>query len=137
MSDRLAELRRQRALLSEHVAWLDREIAAESAKTGGTRPASAAPSSETKPPASATISSISALIAPNPTAASAPADADAILNEYRVAPDTLKTDVRKGCLLYFTLALVLLGAAVALLWLAFRYNAPPAPPPQPAKAKAP
>src|ERR1041385_8589003 len=27
MSDRLAELRRQRALIAEHLAWLDRQIA--------------------------------------------------------------------------------------------------------------
>ena len=36
-----------------------------------------------------------------------PFAADAILEEYRVAPDTLKTDIRKGCLLYFVGAFVL------------------------------
>jgi hypothetical protein len=33
MSDRLPELRRQRALVAEHLAWLDREIAAAGGET--------------------------------------------------------------------------------------------------------
>ena len=42
--------------------------------------------------------------------------ADAILSEYRVAPDTLKTDIRKGCLLYFVGALALVAVGLTGLY---------------------
>jgi hypothetical protein len=45
-----------------------------------------------------------------------PSAADAILEEYRVAPDTLKTDIRKGCLLYFIGALALVALGVSVLY---------------------
>ena len=41
MPDRLAELRRQRALVQEHLAWLEREIAATEKTPSATRPADA------------------------------------------------------------------------------------------------
>lgn len=56
MPDQLEDLKRQRALVAEHLAWLDRQIAAEAART---RPATvqssgsppiAAPSIPTTPP---------------------------------------------------------------------------------------
>ncbi len=46
--------------------------------------------------------------------------ADQILAQYRVAPDALKTDVKKGCLLYFFGALALVALAVAGLYLLFQ-----------------
>lgn len=65
-----------------------------------------------------------------PLAASAPViapaadaradDADEILEQYRVAPAALQTDIRKGCLLYFIGALVFVGGVVAGLYLVFR-----------------
>lgn len=128
MADRLAELLRQRALLQEHVAWLDREIAAAS---NSASPALAAP--PTPGPRAALAPSIPAppiTVRHLPLAASAPViapaadagatDPDVILEQYRVAPAALKTDIRKGCLLYFVGALVFVGLVVAGLYLAFR-----------------
>lgn len=122
MSDRLNELRRQRALVQQHLDWLDDEIASAS---GASAPTTPRPLS---PPPSGYLASQAAAIArsaPVPTASvSAPSDdnpvvsatADAILAEYRVAPDSLKTDIRKGCLLYFFGALVLVAAGVTALY---------------------
>ncbi len=101
MSDRLAELQRQRALLQEHLAWLDREIAAET----GSRPAR---TFATEKPAiiSATVSGSSGTV-----------DAEGIIAKYASEPKSLKENVRKGCFLYFALAFVALAlAVVALYW---------------------
>jgi hypothetical protein len=103
MPDRLAELRRQRALVQEHLAWLDREIAAA---------APPAPPAAPMPPAPA---SGAAPAAPPPPAAGA-ADVDEIVAHYRSAPGAVREDVRKGCLLYFALALAVFAAGVAILY---------------------
>lgn len=120
MSDRLQELRRQRALVQEHLAWLDREIAAAApaiampespwpAKTPAAPPAPLAPS--VVPVA---VGAPAAEILPAEVAATA----DAILDEYRVQPDNLKTDVKKGCFLYFFAALGLVVLAVFAFYFA-------------------
>ena len=44
------------------------------------------------------------------------ADPDAILSEYRSDPRAVHRELKKGCLLYFFLAFVLLGAGVWLLY---------------------
>ena len=49
----------------------------------------------------------------NPSAA----DSEAILAQYQSQPDALKKDVRKGCLLYFVLALLAFFGLVTLLYL--------------------
>lgn len=41
---------------------------------------------------------------------------DDILARYRSAPGTVKQDVRKGCLLYFALALIVFAGGVAILY---------------------
>ncbi len=107
MPDRLAELRRQRALVQEHLAWLEREIA----RTGGD--AGAAPS--------ATAGSVPAVSAA-PVAAREPSDAsvEKIVAHYRTSPDAVRDDVRRGCFLYFAIALMFLALAVAGLWFALR-----------------
>lgn len=134
MSDRLSELRRQRALIEEHLAWLDREIAAESPQSADepSRESRAQPApSGTVPQAqSASGAPQSVPLVPagvknrNPTSpGNTPANAlaaEALLDEYRTAPDTLRQDVRKGCLVYFALAFLVLFAAVGILWLSFR-----------------
>jgi len=124
MSDRLAELVRQRALVQEHLAWLNREIAAaaEAAKTaaaasGGTTDGSPSPESSLSPASSS--AALRPVVAPS-SPASEPAEAedpDAIIARYQVAPGTVKQDVRKGCLLYFVGAFVLLGLVVAVLYM--------------------
>lgn len=144
MSQRLAELQRQRALLQEHLAWLDHEIAGESARGAGpgtgteiarAAPGSAAPSSGSSVPATATTVASAAdttiattvnVVAPAslPTGPSASGGAihrpDEILDQYRVAPENLRNDIRKGCFLYFALAFVLLAIAVVVLYVLFR-----------------
>ncbi len=108
MPDRLAELRRQRALVQEHLAWLEREIAATE-KTSGAPTLASAPlplAPHTSGPASP------ATAKPAPSEASV----DEILSQYRSAPDVVRQDVRKGCLLYFGLALVAFVACVAILY---------------------
>ena len=109
MSDRLAELQRQRALVQEHLAWLDREIAAAGKPTDRSLPA-AATTTATTLPATPTA------VAPKPTPSEV--HVDELLAQYRSAPGAVRQDVRKGCLLYFALALVVLAASVAILYFA-------------------
>ena len=141
--DRLQQLLRQRALLQDHLAWLDREIA--EASSGATAPvpppvARAAqqplviPSPVTPPsptllaarPAPSFVASQAAQILSAAAAGSSspPAGietaADQILEQYRVAPDATKTDVKKGCLLYFFAAFVLLGLVVVGMYFFFQ-----------------
>ncbi|MBL9199534.1 MAG: hypothetical protein JNL39_03465 [Opitutaceae bacterium] len=112
-TDRLAELRRQRALVQEHLAWLEREITATEKPPAATNPgqpppaASLAPHPAARSPAPAT-----------PDTATAGPPVDDILDQYRAAPGSVRQDVRKGCLLYFTLALVIFAAGVAILYFA-------------------
>lgn len=88
MSDRLADLQRQRALAQGQVAWFDREIAKETNQTA---------------PAVPTI--------PGKPAAPAAADrtADEIMAQYQQNPLTTEKVVKRGCYLYFVFAL---GAVV-------------------------
>jgi hypothetical protein len=125
MADRLAELLRQRALLQEHVAWLDREIAAASNQPAPVASVSAAAQPVPAPfvPTPAALPSPAAL-ATVPTSAvttEATALGEDILEQYRVPAQTLQTDVRKGCLLYFFAGLALLAAGIAILYVAFRH----------------
>jgi hypothetical protein len=131
MSDRLAELRRQRALVQQHVEWLDREIAAEAARlspaeagaklaavVAAATPAVATPAGApplAKPVAPTTRSRPSTPSTDAPEATATP-EAERILDEFRVEPTSLHSDVRKGCLLYFAAALALFAAVVALLY---------------------
>lgn len=106
MPDRLAELRRQRALVQEHLAWLDREIAAvESAAPSELRSEAQIPSATAR----ATTS-----FPPRPVAAATVAEP--LLDDYRVEPSAVRQDVRKGCFLYFAAALVVLVLLVTLLY---------------------
>lgn len=114
MADRLEELRRQRTLVQQHLEWLDREIAAESGKTTQTQTgaklaaviASSNPTSITAPPS------------PAGTPHQGNPDADKILDKYRVAPESLRSDVRKGCWLYFAAAFAIFFGVVAILYFA-------------------
>jgi len=143
MPDRLAEIRRQRALVAEHLAWLDREIAAAA-------PASAAPVAPTAPavvpapiapPATAPstldpAAILAAAAAAKPAAqdSAAPSIEDDIAEKHlpRRQPGSIQQDVRRGCLLYFAIAaLLVFGLCALLVWVSRAYNKshPPAPPP--------
>ncbi len=104
MSDRLTELRRQRALVQDHADWLDREIAACVAAMPG-------------PPADASLptTSVSPSSAPVPPLEAPP--------ELIYTPDPAGTrqQVKRGCFLYFFIALALLSAALfTLLYVRYR-----------------
>lgn len=123
MPDRLAELVRQRALVSEHLAWLDREIASTSASAVPVVPLAPSPALGAGPPAvpaPAPVSATDSPLVPLPAPSSEPVlpDPDAILNQYQLNPVSVKQDVRKGCLLYFAGAFVVLGLVIAILYLA-------------------
>src|SRR5687767_12264145 len=101
MPDRLNELVRQRALVLEHLAWLDREIArANSSPAPGPMaiPDPFAPSSSSSPaptvpagPAPAAGAADPGRSTPSSSAAATPGDApvvltEEILDQYRVSP---------------------------------------------------
>jgi hypothetical protein len=101
VSDRLNELQRQRALLQEHLAWLEREIAAA---TGGLiTPPVARPAPATPPP-------------PPASRAHAEAAAEEILSQYKDDTVSTESSVKRGCFLYFFLAFLLVGLGVAALY---------------------
>ncbi len=127
MSDRLQQLLRQRALLQEHLAWLDREIAAASESAPAkpvpiVRPAPASTPFVASQAAQILAASSAASPFPPPAADVAPevaAVADEIIQQYHRGPDTTKTDVKKGCLLYFFAAFALVALAVVTLYFLF------------------
>lgn len=100
MSDRLAELQRQRALLQAHLSWLDREIAAAAGKSspaeGASSPTVAAPS------------------LPNPAPA---ANAEELISRFGANPQDSIKSTRQGCFIVFALAFVILGLAVYAIYL--------------------
>jgi hypothetical protein len=136
MSDRLAELLHQRALLQEHLAWLEGEIAA--ASDASVRPSTRPISVPAPPPSEAAISrpadrSVHPIAIPSSgarVAASLPSPvvvdlaekavpaADEILEQYRQSSGNVQQDVRKGCFLYFAAAFVVLGLVVTVLYFA-------------------
>jgi hypothetical protein len=97
VSDRLDELRRQRALQREHLDWIEREIAALEAA------ARAAPGP-----------------LPPPILASAPADdgdAEAILREYIQPTAAIEKRTKLGCILYLVLLLALMAIGIVAVYL--------------------
>jgi cell division septum initiation protein DivIVA len=116
VSDRLNELQRQRALAQEQLAFLDREIAAEKAKSG--MPHTATYSATPAPAASPTPAAMAAAAqrATTRLESALPADAEKILAEYAAKPASIQSDVKKGCFLYFFLAMATLIAAVVALY---------------------
>jgi hypothetical protein len=135
--DRLAELQRQRALLQEHLAWLEREIAAEMRGSPAASPAS--PSSSTGLPAQSfanlgTLPTSSVVATPASaslaaaTGVSGPAAitsvVDPTLEVYRQDTASLKSDLRRGCLLYFGIAFALFAIAVTAFYFLYSRRVP-------------
>ncbi len=106
MSDRLQKLLRQRALIQEHLAWLDREI--DDAK--GIPPLPNTPAA--RPPLT-----ILAATTPTTPPAAAPSDeAEKILGQYNLDASVVSTDARRGCLMMF-----FIGLGIFVLTLAIGY----------------
>lgn len=123
-SPRLTELRRQRALIQEHLAWLDAEIAAEAKQTVPATVAQPEPPPASPAPASPLAISAAASVrseAAGALAETADAHAEEIMSEYRKPTMDVHRDVRTGCLLYFAAGLILFFAAVAGLYFALRH----------------
>lgn len=97
-------------MIQEHLAWLDREIAAES-RRGGTGHSSGTPSQIPSVPLAVATPAMQVPVSPSA------ADSEAILAQYQNQPDALKKDVRNGCFLYFALAMLGFFGLVALLYL--------------------
>jgi hypothetical protein len=114
MTDRLQELLRQRASIQAHLDWLDREIATA-------REVSHVPvdSAAAQVPVAAIASSLPlpSTSASQPVLVGQNAQADEIIAQYRLDKDSLRTDVRKGCLLYFFGALAFLGLCIVAFYL--------------------
>jgi len=99
MSDRRAELLRQRELLREHLAWLEREIAADGEN--------AAPPGEPDLPASEAQGAV-----PRPPDLDPPRpDVEAIMAQYQPTVP-VATQTKAGCILYFVLGLAFLAVLV-------------------------
>ncbi|MFT3781706.1 MAG: hypothetical protein QM790_06770 [Nibricoccus sp.] len=106
MSERLTELLRQRSLLQEHLAWLDREIAQESGAS--TDIVNVPATSTTVPPLPARNTALPK--ASNSSLTANDSTAENILHEYQNDPRVLGEDTRKGCL-----RLALIGGTIGLL----------------------
>lgn len=111
--DRLQDLQRQRALVQEQLAWLDREIAAiQKNKVSVLPPEPAAvmiaPTSPKSPPIRFG------------DASAAERAAEEILAQYQQESQSLQKTVKRGCFLYFFAALGLLVLGVFVLYLVKR-----------------
>jgi hypothetical protein len=100
VSDRLTELQRQRALVQEQLSWLEREIARE---TGQPAAPSALPASSVRVPTPLTPAMAQPALPPEAARA-----ADEIIAQYQHEAGTGVQDVKRGCYLYFFLALGLM-----------------------------
>jgi hypothetical protein len=109
--DRLAELQRQRELVREHLAWLDREIAGAAPVISGEKAPTQTPVKPTTPtpahangPMPSSLSPFSAPAVPDPIGSAA--------------------DAKRGCLIFAAIAFFL--GALALVAIYFlRYNGRP------------
>ena len=110
MSDRLAELRRQRALVTEQLTWLDREIQRELGTPPFPRTAAPVVSVASTAQTPLTSTDLPAGASPAPALAIEP-----LLN-YEVNPASVRQEVKKGCLLYFAAAFLFIGVLIVLAY---------------------
>ncbi|MCU0792655.1 MAG: hypothetical protein MUE42_07355 [Opitutaceae bacterium] len=129
-ADRLAELLRQRELITRHLAWLDTEIAAAAQTPPSAPPPSSALAGTTSPQAApveiATPSVIetAAETAPPPEderLAAANARANEILERYAATDRFNPESTRRGCLL-FAIATLVLGLVGLFVIYVLRYR---------------
>jgi hypothetical protein len=124
--DRLAELRRQRALVAQHLAWIDAELIAAGAghTPAPSSPAASAPSSPPSSDATASepkeasvgTSSDTPAAEIDPALALANARADEIIEKYRATEALDPKAARRGCLVLFGAAFALLGALLLAIY---------------------
>lgn len=126
MSDRLPNLLRQRTIIEEHLRWLDREIAAASENRlpipdENLRPIPAPGSARPSVPIKGENSG--EILRADGTGV------DPLLADYVQEPENLKADVKRGCLIYFSVGMSIMLLSVFLLYLHYAHRAPAAPPP--------
>jgi hypothetical protein len=119
VSDRLAELQRQRALAQEQLAWFDREIAKETGRAPAAAPESA-PAMVPYPPSARPVVVPVAPIAPTSDAATAHV-ADEIIAQYEKSPQSAAKDAKKGCYLWFVFGLGMLVICGVSIYLFYTY----------------
>jgi hypothetical protein len=124
MADRLQELLQQRALIKEHLAWLEGEIAAASSRPGESResPPPRPPSVSFTPaavPAPITVSRgrmpMDASTMPAPTSVRTPDEADQLLAKLAAEENSQGIPDKKGCWVFFCILLVLSGVGFWVL----------------------
>lgn len=127
--ERLSALKRQRALVAEHLAWLDRELASATAETPTSTdslfPTSPPPPQTVEPaPLPAQSEAAPDTSAPEEAAArlaSANARANAILEEYSTTGRFDPESTRRGCILLAS-AVLILGFVSLLVIYILRYR---------------
>lgn len=118
MPDRLDELRKQRALVQQHLTWLDHEIAAVTVTRLTLPPFAMRSSTGTRPPISPTATNLAV-----PMGGPKPAVVVPELSDFQVNPDDVQVDTRKGCILYSALAfLILILILVVIYFVGYRDN---------------
>ncbi len=110
MADRLEELRKQRALVQQHLTWLDHEIAAMTV-TRLTLPPFAMRSG-TRPPVAPTATSPDEPPAAGPVAGLPIPD----LADFQVDPDNVHGDTRRGCIMYAAIALIVMALICGVIY---------------------
>ncbi len=111
MSDRLKELQHQRGLVLEQLAWLDREIAA----FRGTAGTDVAPVPFERLPTAPPMKVNPARHLQDEIAANIAAEE--IMAQYQKEGHSVHSRVKRGCFLYFFIALALLSLGVFALYL--------------------
>jgi hypothetical protein len=110
--DRLSELQRQRTLVQQQLAWIDAEIAkasAQEAEATGTPPGT---------PVAVSSASASSIVLPAPLVTD-PQEAEAIIARYHRKADTSVDELKRGCIMQFIVAMLVLGALTGLAILAY------------------
>jgi hypothetical protein len=128
--ERLAELRRQRALIAQHLAWIDAELAANGGPASSPAPETGASATPPTPAApTRAVDSPDPGITGTPPSPAPPADphlalaharADDIIERYRSTEALDPASTRRGCITLFV-GLLALGFLVILAVYYFRY----------------
>ena len=121
-TERLTALLRQRELVAEHLAWLDREIAEARGDTSASTPTNAPVTLPVEP----TVAGAEASQTPSDTAEPDPvtvanARANEILERYAATDRFDAESTRRGCLL-FAIATLVLGLGGLFLIYVLRYR---------------
>jgi len=101
MTDRSQRLLRQRALIQEHLDWLNREIA----------------ENQEVPPLPTKVVQPTQGVPATPPATTIPSDdAEKILGQFQKNTGDLQTDTRRGCLFIFSIAMGLFVVSVIVAY---------------------